>query len=102
MKENENINIGKEEKEQLLYEYDRYKEESNNLNLKSLIFIFVLLFLILALFAPKIYIRSNIYYTSRNILQLQTQADALNEENKLLKKQLEDIKFKYLILDIGD
>ncbi|RAX57423.1 hypothetical protein CCZ01_06185 [Helicobacter monodelphidis] len=98
----QNTDVKREEKEQLLQEYDRYQEESNNLNLKSLITIFILLFLILALFAPKIYIRSNIYYASRNILHLQTQADALREENKHLKKQLEDVKFKYLILDMGD
>lgn len=89
-----------EEKEQLLSEYERYREQSNNLNLKTLITIFFVLFLVLALFAPKIYIRSNIYYASRDILQLQTQADALSEENKHLQKQLEDLKFRYLILDI--
>ncbi len=88
------------EKEQLLDEYDRYREASTNLNLKTLISVFIILFLVLALFVPKIYIRSNIYYISRDIVQLQTQANALLEENKHLKKQLEDLKFRYLILDI--
>lgn len=88
------------EKEQLLNEYDLYREQSTNLSLKSLISVFIILLLVLVLFAPKIYIRSNIYYISRDILQLQTQADALREENKHLQKQLEDLRFHYLILDI--
>ena len=54
------------------------------------------MFFVLLLFIPKIYIRNNIYYTSRNIVQLQTQLDSLNEENKQIKKQLEDIKFRNL------
>lgn len=54
----------------------------------------------LALFIPKIYIRNNIYYTSRNIIQLQTQLDSLNEENKHIKKQLEDIKFNNLTYEL--
>lgn len=95
----EKIETTSKEKEQLLDEYARYREESTNLNLKNLLTIFGILFLVLALFVPKIYIRSNIYYISRDILQLQTQANALLEENKHLKKQLEDLKFRYLILD---
>ena len=57
---------------------------------------FGVMFFVLLLFIPKIYIRNNIYYTSRNIVQLQTQLDSLNEENKQIKKQLEDIKFRNL------
>ncbi len=56
----------------------------------------IAMFAIFLLFMPKIYIRNNIYYTSRNLIQLQAQLDSLNEENKHIKKQLEDIKFKNL------
>ena len=58
------------------------------------------MFIALVLLIPKIYIRNNIYYTSRNIIQLQTQLDSLNEENKHIKKQLEDIKFNNLTYDL--
>ena len=51
---------------------------------------------VLLLFVPKVYIRSNIYYASRNMIQLQAQIDSLSEENKHIKKQLEDIKFRNL------
>lgn len=63
---------------------------------KVVCLVFVAMFITLSLFVPKVYIRNNIYYTSRNLIQLQAQLDSLNEENKHIKKQLEDIKFKNL------
>lgn len=88
-----------EEREQLLYEFG--ETEAKNLSLKSLLLMLAILIGSVALLAPKIYIRNNIYYASRNIINLQNQADSLREENKHLQKQLEDTKFKFLIMDIG-
>ncbi|EEO26252.1 hypothetical protein BCM35_02385 [Helicobacter winghamensis] len=59
-----------------------------------------LMALALVLFIPKIYVRNNIYYASRNIIQLQAQIDSLREENKHIKKQLEDIKFRNLTQEL--
>lgn len=89
------------ERDELLGEIRDYQETSGNLSLKTMLLALLLLFGMLGLFVPKIYLRSHIYYTSRHIIQLQNQADSLAEENKHLKKQLEDMKFKFLILDIG-
>ena len=93
----ESISINAEEKEEIL-------EEILNPN-ADIPFRFVALclcamLLFLALFIPKIYIRNNIYYASRNIIQLQAQLDSLNEENKFIKKQLENIKFKNLTQEL--
>lgn len=63
---------------------------------KIVCYVFIAMLITLSLFVPKIYIRNNIYYTSRNLIQLQAQLDSLSEENKHIKKQLEDIKFKNL------
>ena len=76
-----------------------------DLNTKEIPFKMVLITLcamafVLALFIPKIYARNNIYYASRNIIQLQAQIDSLREENKHIKKQLEDIKFKNLTQEL--
>ncbi|MGP1580032.1 MAG: hypothetical protein ACTTH5_03290 [Wolinella sp.] len=90
-----------EEREQLLCELDELAQKDGNLSLKNLWLMLAILIGSVALLAPKIYIRSNIYYTSRNISNLQNQADSLREENKHLQKQLEDTKFKFLIMDIG-
>ena len=63
---------------------------------KMVLVAFVCMAAVLLLFVPKVYIRSNIYYVSRNMIQLQAQIDSLSEENKHIKKQLEDIKFRNL------
>ncbi len=69
---------------------------SKEIPFKVVCMLMIAMFAIFLLFMPKIYIRNNIYYTSRNLIQLQAQLDSLNEENKHIKKQLEDIKFKNL------
>jgi len=92
--QNANISLKIEEKEEILEEL--VKNSEGEIPFKMVSFVFLLMFFVLALFVPKIYIRNNIYFTSRNIIQLQAQLDSLNEENRHIKKQLEDIKFKNL------
>lgn len=65
----------------------------------SLFMVFVLLIIALFLYFPKIYLRSNIYYTSKDINRLYSHYISLNEENTFLSKQLEDMKFKNQVLD---
>lgn len=94
---NISISITANEKELLLEKiYDRESGLSN----KTILLTLAVMLFVLALFIPKIYIRNNIYYTSRNIIQLQTQLDSLTEENKHIKKQLEDIKFNNLTYEL--
>ncbi|WP_104722247.1 hypothetical protein [Helicobacter mesocricetorum] len=93
-KQSENILLRVEEKEEILEEV--VGDLEGEIPFKMVGFVFLLMFFVFVLFVPKIYIRNNIYFTSRNIIQLQAQLDSLNEENKHIKKQLEDIKFKNL------
>lgn len=65
----------------------------------ALLTVFGLLFLILALYLPKIYLRNNIYYISRDINKLHDNYISLKEENRFLAQQLEDMKFKNQIMD---
>ena len=65
----------------------------------SLIIVFVLLFIALFLYFPKIYLRSNIYYISKDINKLYAHYISLQEENTFLSQQLEDMKFKNQIID---
>lgn len=53
----------------------------------------------LILFIPKIYLRNNIYYISKDINNLYSHYRSLKEENKFLIQQLEDAKFKNQITD---
>ena len=65
----------------------------------SLFMVFVLLIIALFLYFPKIYLRSNIYYTSKDINRLYAHYISLQEENIFLSQQLEDMKFKNQIID---
>ena len=65
----------------------------------SLVIVFVLLAFALFLFFPKIYLRSNIYYISKEINKLYAHYISLQEENTFLAQQLEDMKFKNQIID---
>ncbi len=55
--------------------------------------------IILSLYLPKIYLRNNIYYISRDINVLHDNYISLREENRFLQQQLEDMKFKNQIMD---
>ena len=66
---------------------------------KILLFVFFIMFLSIAIFIPKIYLRNNIYYISKDINKLYSHYISLKEENKFLKQQLEDAKFKNQITD---
>lgn len=87
-----------EEKEELL----SYTEEieQQELSVKILLLVFAFLLFILFLFVPKIYLRSEIYYLSRQIDDLNIQKNSLVEENKALRKKLEDSKFNFLTTEI--
>ncbi|MEA3354712.1 MAG: hypothetical protein U9Q33_12950 [Campylobacterota bacterium] len=59
----------------------------------------VLLTIVMVLVLPKIYLRNNIYYVSKDINKLYGQYISLKEENKFLKQQHEDALFKNQIMD---
>lgn len=66
---------------------------------KALLIVFASMALALALFLPKIYLRNNIYYISKDINKLDAQYISLKEEHKILKQQHEDALFKNQIMD---
>lgn len=65
----------------------------------SLFLVFILLILALFIYIPKIYYRNNIYYISKDINKLYAHYISLQEENKFLAQQLEDMKFENQIID---
>ena len=72
---------------------------ANLTHLKALGIVFSIVVFVLALLLPKIYLRNNIYYISKDINKLQIQYISLKEENKFLKQQYEDAVFKNQIMD---
>jgi len=75
----------------------RYLDKLNAKN--SLILVFTILGIALLLNVPKIFLRNNIYYVSKDINKLYAHYISLQEENRFLQQQLEDMKFKNQIMD---
>jgi len=67
--------------------------------INTLIIVFLIFFIAVILYFPKIYYRNNIYYISKDINKLYAHYISLQEENKFLSQQLEDMKFKNQIID---
>lgn len=68
-------------------------------SINSLVIVFTILFFALLVYFPKIYLRNNIYYTSKDVNKLYAHYISLQEENRFLSQQLEDMKFKNQIID---
>ncbi|EAK4154018.1 hypothetical protein FSM15_02200 [Campylobacter jejuni] len=83
----------------LLEGFSNATKEDRNLNFNHLLFAVLLVSFALFLFAPQIYIRNQIYYLSREIATLRTEESVLNEENKDLKRRLENMRLQNQILD---
>ncbi|MBS4240605.1 hypothetical protein [Campylobacter vulpis] len=88
-----------EAKDTLLEGFSKVTKEERNLNANHLLFASLLLSFALFLFVPQIYIRNQIYYLSREIATLKAEESVLNEENKELKRRLENRRFQNQILD---
>lgn len=86
----------------LLEGFSNATKEDRNLNFNHLLFAALFVSFALFLFIPQIYIRNQIYYLSREIGTLRTEENVLNEENKDLKRKLENMRFQNQILDYLD
>ncbi|PAF47173.1 hypothetical protein BKH41_07785 [Helicobacter sp. 12S02232-10] len=91
------LRIKEHEKEELLFE----EEHTKGLSVNALFAAYMILVFSLIVLLPKIYLASNIYYVSRDIAKLQTQENLLKEENHRLERELEDVRFKYLMMDLS-
>jgi cell division protein FtsL len=72
--------------------YDAIEGEKLSTAIIRNVIIFVLFVLMLSL--PKIYIATNIYYTSVKINKLLNEYYSLKAENSILKSKIEKLKFK--------
>ncbi len=61
--------------------------------------VFIIFFITILLAFPKIYLRNNIYYASKNVNELLTKKDLLLEEQYILEQQLENQEYKNQIND---
>jgi cell division protein FtsL len=61
--------------------------------------VFIIFFILIFLTFPKIYLRNNIYYTSKDINELLSKKDLLLEEQEILEQQLEKLEYQNQIND---
>lgn len=85
--------LSENEKEDLLAPLPQEKVIDGRDLLRAL-FIFFVFFIF---FVPKIFLSNEIYYLSRDINKIKNRLDLLKEENKILKKNLEDFRFQQLL-----
>lgn len=99
----QDLNLKEEDNEKtkntLLEGFNDATKEDRNLNFNHLFFVALCIGIVLFIFIPQIYIRNQIYYLSREIAILRAEESVLNEENKELKRNLENIRFQNQILD---
>lgn len=89
-----------DDRQELLQAYDKEQKREINLSFKTLAMVYLALLVSLALFLPKIYIKNEIYYNSRDISELYGQYEVLLEENRELKLAIEWMRFKNQVLDV--
>lgn len=88
-----------DDKSELLEDYDAEQKVEKNLDFRFLLLVYMVMFVAFLLILPKIYIKNQIYYMSRDISKLYSEYSILKEENRVLKQNLENIRFKNQILD---
>ena len=88
-----------EDKNELLDQYDAEQKVEKNLDFRFLLLVYMAMFVAFLVILPKIYIKNQIYYMSRDISKLYGEYSILKEENRVLKQNLENNRFKNQILD---
>ncbi len=86
-------------KSELLHDLDTQQRHVENISLQSLLWVYIVLLFVLLFTLPKIYISSQIYYISKDINSKYHKYTALLEENRHLKKKIEQLNYERSVLD---
>ena len=87
------------EKHQILEEVNAVIAPEVHLGGRFLLTFLLIMAIALMVLFPKIYLQSQIYYKSRDIAVLKREHNALKEENRIIRTEVESIKFKNQVLD---
>ncbi len=86
-------------KSELLSQLDDEQNREKNISFSSLIWTYIVVFFALLFLLPKIYISNQIYYISKDINKKYHKYTALREENRYLKKKIEQLQYQNQIID---
>ena len=87
------------DKYEILAEIDEVIGEKKELSFNYLFTVLLGITLVLLIAFPKIFLQSSIYYKSRSISALEREYKSLKEEKKIIKTEVEQMRFKNQILD---
>ena len=87
------------DRDDILAEIDTVIGEQKELSFTFLLGVLLVASFVLLLAFPKIFLRSSIYYKSRDISSLEREHRSLKEEHKIITNKVEKKKFKNQILD---
>ncbi|HHD77783.1 MAG TPA: hypothetical protein ENK97_03260 [Campylobacteraceae bacterium] len=88
-----------EAKNELLQDLDREQLKPLNISAQSLIWVYIVLFFTLLVTLPRIYIANQVYYVSKDINTKYHKYTALLEENRYLKKRIEQLTYQRQVVD---
>ena len=86
-------------KTELLTQLDDVQSVAQNISFSTLIWTFIIVFFTLLFVLPKIYIANQVYYVSKDINKQYHKYTALREENRYLKKQMEEFNYQNQIVN---
>jgi len=87
------------DKAQILEEAGSEIVTRKGLNVRFLLSMLLIFGIAWALLFPKIYLQNTIYYKSRDIATMQREYETLEEENRVIKRRVEAMRFKNQVLD---
>lgn len=87
------------DKDHILDEVDNLIAPQKKLGVRYLVKMLLAFLIVWLLLFPKVFLQSQIYYKSRDIAVQTREYEALKEENRIIKAEVEAIRFKYQILD---
>ncbi len=93
------LNSNTKAKSELLLQLDKEQKREKNISFGSLIWTYIVVFFVLLFLLPKIYISNQIYYISKDINKKYHKYTALREENRFLKKKIEQLQYQNQIVD---
>ena len=87
------------EKDQLLEEVADIIIKKEKFGIQYLATTYLIMAMVIVTLFPKVYLQTQIYYKSRDISTLKQEYKLLKEENKIITRKVETMKFQNQILD---
>lgn len=89
----------KDERTELLHEYDEEYIEDKNISFKNILYTYLAVIVVLLLFLPKIVVANKIYVKSISIHKMERELEFLKVQKRTIEGALQEKKYKSAILN---